>query len=196
MPKPTLDQSFPEGRPTRAPAQHHSWLTAQERRFILWGLKERWPAARIAADLRVNEATVRRFRNRFWEDPGEILELGPYEMVGRAKDEEYRCLVCEERVVSPRGVQRHVLSHFVDQVRVDRHLPRASKRSSKQDGYATPLNALGRSRDPCFGAWRIVPGLRTAVAQPQSFANGSSAAPVSLFTGLHNQPAIRLCTWQ
>lgn len=123
MPRPTLDQSFPEGRPVRSAAQHHSWLTAQERRFILWGLKERWPAARIASEIKVNEATVRRFRQRFWTEPGLILELGLYEMVGRAKDQEYRCLVCEERVVSSRQAQRHVLAHFIDQDALDHHLP-------------------------------------------------------------------------
>ncbi len=51
MPRPTLDQSFSEGRPVRSAAQHHSWLTAQERRFILWGLKERWPAVRIVSEM-------------------------------------------------------------------------------------------------------------------------------------------------
>ena len=122
MPRPTLDQSFPEGRPTRGPSQHHSWLTAGERRFILWGLKEKWPAVRIATELNVNEATVRRFRKRFWEDPGLILELGLYEMAGRARDAEYRCLVCEERVVKIIEVQRHVLTHFLDDVTVDIHL--------------------------------------------------------------------------
>ena len=122
MPRPTLDQSFPKDRPTRGSSQHHSWLTAQERRFILWGLKERWPASRIAAEIKVNEATVRRFRKRFWEDPGLILELGLYEMVGKAKDREYRCLVCEERVVSPEQAQRHVLGHFLDEATVDDYL--------------------------------------------------------------------------
>ena len=122
MPRPTLDQSFPNGCPARGESQHHSWLTAQERRFILWGLKERWPASRIAAEIKVNEATVRRFRKRFWKDPGLILELGLYEMVGKAKDREYRCLVCEERVVSPEQAQRHVLTHFLDEATVDDYL--------------------------------------------------------------------------
>ncbi len=122
MAKPTLDQLFQDGLPVRAPAQHHSWLTAQERRFILWGLKERWPASRIAAEIKVNEATVRRFRKRFWADPGLILELGLYEMVGKAKDREYRCLVCEERVVSPEQAQRHVLDHFLEEAKVNDYL--------------------------------------------------------------------------
>ena len=132
MPKQTLDQLFREGRPTRSYAQHHSWLTAPERRFILWGLKERWPAARIAAELGVNEATVRRFRNRYWDEPELILELDLYEMVGRAKDEEYRCLVCEERVVTQREMQRHLLGHFLEQDTVDAFLPQVKKRRANQ----------------------------------------------------------------
>ena len=123
MPRPTLDQSFPKDRPTRGSSQHHSWLTAQERRFILWGLKERWPASRIAAEIKVNEATVRRFRKRFWEDPGLILELDLWEMMGRAKNEEYRCLVCEERVITRRAVQRHILEHFLEEQWVNEFLP-------------------------------------------------------------------------
>ncbi len=130
MPKQTLDQLFHEGRPTRSSAQHHSWLTAMERRFILWGLKERWPAARIADTLAVNEATVRRFRKRYWDQPELILELDLYEMVGRAKDEEYKCLVCDERVATQKEMQRHVLGHFLEQAAVDGFLPRSRKRRS------------------------------------------------------------------
>ena len=130
MSKQTLDQLFQDGRPTRAPAQHHSWLTALERRFILWGLKERWPASRIADALAVNEATVRRFRKRYWDEPELILELDLYEMVGRAKDEEYKCLVCEERVVTLKEMQRHVLGHFLERDTVDGFLPRSRKRRS------------------------------------------------------------------
>ena len=128
MPKQTLDQLFREVRPNRSSAQHPSWLTAPERRFILWGLKERWPATRIAGELGVNEATVRRFRNRYWDEPELILELDLYEMVGRAKDEEYKCLVCEERVVTQRDMQRHVLAHFLEQDHGDSFLPPVKKR--------------------------------------------------------------------
>ena len=131
MPKQTLDQLFQQGRPTRSSAQHHSWLTAIERRFILWGLKERWPAARIADALAVNEATVRRFRKRYWDQTEVILELDLDEMVGRAKDEEYKCLVCEERVVTQKEMQRHVLGHFLEKATVDGFLPRPRKRRIK-----------------------------------------------------------------
>ena len=132
MPKPTLDQLFGEGYPTRATAQNHSWLTAQERRFIPWGQKERWPATRIASVLDINEATVRRFRSRYWEEPGLILELDLYEMVGRAKEDEFRCLVCEQKVVTEREIRRHILGHFLDGQQVNEFLPKARKRSTKK----------------------------------------------------------------
>lgn len=127
-----MDQLFKEEGPTLSPDQHHSWLTSLERRFILWGLKERWPATRIAVELGVNEATVRRFRNRYWDEPKLILELDLYEMVGRAKDEEYKCLVCEERVVTQLEMQRHVLVHFLEQDTVDGFLPQLKKRRSNR----------------------------------------------------------------
>ena len=140
MPRPTLDQSFPDGRPARGPNQHHSWLTAGERRFILWGLKEKWPAVRIATELKANEATVRRFRKRFWGDPGLILELGLYEMVGRARDAEYRCLVCEEKVVNQIEVQRHVLAHFLDDGTVDSHLLAPENGNGERGGSGPPVD--------------------------------------------------------
>ena len=80
----------------------------------------------------VNEATVRRFRNRYWDEPKLILELDLYEMVGRAKDEEYKCLVCEERVVTQLDMQRHILGHFLEQETVDGFLPQVKKRRSNR----------------------------------------------------------------
>ncbi len=81
----TLDEKFRDALPTRGAEDHHAWLSADERRFILWGLKENWSAARIGRALGVNEATVRRFRNRFWGEPKMLLDLGLFEMVGRGK---------------------------------------------------------------------------------------------------------------
>jgi len=131
MPKLTLDELFRDKAPTRTPEERHNWLTAGACRFILWGFKERWPAARIARVLGVNEATVRRYRNRYWDDPQLLLQLDIYEMVGRAKDEEYRCLVCEEKVIYVREIQRHVLSHYLDMPLVDHYLPKEKKRKTK-----------------------------------------------------------------
>jgi IS30 family transposase len=39
-------------------------MNAEERRFVVWGIKEGWSAASIGRALGVNEATVRRNRRR------------------------------------------------------------------------------------------------------------------------------------
>ena len=119
MPRPTLDDSFRSGPPRPSPEEYHGWMTAEECRFILWGLKERWSAARIGRALGVNEATVRRFRSSFWGDPERLLELSLFEMVGRAKDQEFKCLVCEEKVESKSKTERHVFSHFLEEAAVE-----------------------------------------------------------------------------
>ena len=84
MPKPTLDESFAQDLPSRRPDQQHSWLNAGERRFILWGLKERWPATRIAIQLGVNEATVRKFRQNYLR-PGSGTGVGALRDGGEAR---------------------------------------------------------------------------------------------------------------
>ena len=134
MPKPTLDESFAQDLPSRRPDQRHSWLTAGERRFILWGLKERWPATRIAIQLGVNEATVRKFRQNYLQDPALVLELGLYEMAGKLVDDEFKCLVCEDRVSTRQETERHVLRHFLEQEDVDFHNPPAKMRRKRSTG--------------------------------------------------------------
>ena len=105
MPQPTLDERFREGAPTRSAQDVHAWLNAEEERFIVWALKERWSAARI--------------RRRFWQEPRLLLELGLYEMAGRTREDVYRCLVCGDRVRKRREVERHILAHFLDSEVVD-----------------------------------------------------------------------------
>ena len=129
MAQPTLDERFADGPPARGADGRRTWLNADERRFILWGLKERWAAVRIAEAIGVSEPTVRRFRRRYRDEPLTLLELGLSEMVGKAKDREYRCLVCSERVVERRSVERHILSHYVDPAIVDEVLPPRSRGS-------------------------------------------------------------------
>ncbi len=123
MPQPTLDERFREGAPTRSAQDVHAWLNAEEERFIVWGLKERWSAARIGRALGVNEATVRRFRRRFWQEPQLLLELGLYEMAGRTSEDVFRCLVCGDRVRKRREVERHILRHYLDEDIVEGAVP-------------------------------------------------------------------------
>ncbi len=123
MPQLTLSERFRDGPPGRRSEDHHAWLNAEERRFILWGLKERWSAAKIGRSLGINEATVRRFRSKFWDNPELLLELGLFEMTGRARDDEYRCLVCADRIIRRREVERHVVAHYLDRAKVDELYP-------------------------------------------------------------------------
>ncbi len=116
MPKKTLDERFEDGPPARSPEDRHAWLNAEEQRFILWALIERWSMPRIGRALGVSPTTVRRFRDKFWREPALLLELGLFEMVGSADKDEYRCLVCGDRVKGRRQVTRHVLEHFLDDV--------------------------------------------------------------------------------
>lgn len=131
MPQPTLGERFRNRAPARGPEDRHAWLTADEKRFILWALRDEWSAARIGRTLGVNEATVRRFRQRFLADPLSILELGLFEMVGAASNEEYRCLVCGDRVHEKRDVERHVLGHYAQDDEVNSLLPRRRRRSKR-----------------------------------------------------------------
>ena len=131
MPQPTLGEIFRRRAPTREPHDLHAWLSADEKRFIIWALREQWSAARMGRALGVNEATVRRFRQGFWADPLLLLDLGLFEMVGPAKNEEYRCLVCGERIEEKREVERHVLGYYIEEDMVDDVLPRRRKRSRR-----------------------------------------------------------------
>lgn len=115
MAQQTLDQRFANGPPSRGEGESHRRMTSNEHRFILWGIKEGWSAARIARSLGVNEATVRRFRARFTKDPKVLLKLGLFEVVGRARDDEYRCLVCGDQIVGRSEIERHIRAHFLDE---------------------------------------------------------------------------------
>ena len=114
MPEPTLNERFRGKPPTRSSEDRGAWLSADEQRFILWGLKERWSAARIGRALGVNEVTVRRFRKSVWDDPRVLLDLDLIEMVPRGSSENYRCLVCGDRLIFRQEAEHHVVAHYVD----------------------------------------------------------------------------------
>ena len=119
MPQPTLGERFRDRVPTRGREDRHAWLNAEEQRFILWALRDRWSAARIGRALGVNEATVRRFRTKYWAEPQILLDLGLYEMAGRTTAETFRCLVCGDRVSGRLDTERHILGHFLESEAVD-----------------------------------------------------------------------------
>ena len=114
MAEPTLNERFRGNPPKRGPEDNHAWLGAEEQRFILWGLKESWSAARIGRAVGINEVTVRRFRNKIWARPELLLELGLFEMVGKATNEDYKCLICGDRVIERHAIENHVQRHYVE----------------------------------------------------------------------------------
>ena len=123
MARPTLDERFEKGPPTRNEGAGQRWLTKEEQRFILWGLKEGWAATRIGTALGVHEASVRRFRKKYWRDPEALLDLELIEMTVRSDNNEFRCLVCGDRVLTRREAERHLVGHYVDKHIVDAVLP-------------------------------------------------------------------------
>ena len=44
-----------------------------------------------------------------------LLELGLFEMVSAPAKDEYRCLVCGDRMKSRKSVERHVLGHYLEE---------------------------------------------------------------------------------
>ena len=52
-----------------------------------------------------------------------MLDLDLFEMVSSAEKDEYRCLVCADRVKVRLQIEQHVLRHFLDQDVVDTVLP-------------------------------------------------------------------------
>ena len=96
-------------------------------------MKEGWSTTRIGRALGVNEPAVRRSRRRFWRNPERLLELGLFEMVGRAKDQEFKRLVCEEKVESKSKIQRPVYSHFLEEFAVEYAVEGREEKATKED---------------------------------------------------------------
>jgi hypothetical protein len=71
----------------------------------------------------VNEATVRWFCAKFTKDPSVLLQLGLFEVISRAKNDEYRCLVCGDQIIGRLEVNQHVLHHFLEEPAVPGSLP-------------------------------------------------------------------------
>ena len=74
-----------------------------------------------------------------------MLELSLFEIVGRAKDQEFRCLVCEEKVETKSKTERHVLSHFLEEAAVKYAMEgreEAAKEEEEEDPEAWLLQAF------------------------------------------------------
>ena len=124
-------------------------MGAEEKRFVLWGLKEGWSSSDIAAVLGVYTETVAQFRAQLLKDPNTLSALAVLEL-----DEEetgaavFQCLVCSARLNSRSLADRHAFAHFFrgsdsdnaaaapqgkSAPRVDPHMLQASETSSDLD---------------------------------------------------------------
>ncbi len=131
----TLDERFREGPPSRGENSSRAHMGVEEKRFVLWGLKEGWSSSDIAAVLGVYTETVGEFRDQLLKDPNTLSALAVLEL-----DEEetgatvFQCLVCAVRLNSRSLVDRHVFAHFF--------------RGSDSDTAAAPQGKSTHSVDP------------------------------------------------
>lgn len=164
MPQQTLDERFLGGAPTRGPGELRRWMNAEEKRFVLWGLKEEWSSARIAEALRVNEATVRRFRARFAKAPNAVFDLNVSETVDSPNGQLFRCLVCADSVDKANEVDRHVLAHFLA--------------GSDLESAVAVQSAL--QREPQVPMFQASDDIETSAKEPESFPEAAPLAYPSL----------------
>ncbi len=62
-----------------------------------------------------------------------MLELGLFEMVGRVKDQEFKCLVCEEKVETKSKTERHAFSHFLEEAAVKYAMEGREEKATKEE---------------------------------------------------------------
>ncbi len=67
------------------------------------------------------------------DHPERLLELSLFEMVGRAKDQEFKCLVCEEKVGTKSKTEQHVLSHFLEGSAVEYAMESREEDANKEE---------------------------------------------------------------
>ena len=120
MPRLLLDDRYRDNPPARIQDDAHAWLNGDDHRFILRALRDRSSAAEIG---RAPALRLCAGGDRFWREPKLLPELDFLGMVASAEKDEYRRLVCRDRVKVRLQIERHILSHFVDQDVVDAVLP-------------------------------------------------------------------------
>lgn len=109
----TLDERFRDGPPSRGAGSSRARMGVEEKRFVLWGLKEGWNSSDIAAVLGVYTETVGQFRDQLLKDPDILSALAVSEL---AEEETgaavFQCLVCAANMNSRALVDRHMFAHF------------------------------------------------------------------------------------
>ncbi len=67
------------------------------------------------------------------------MELGLFEMVGRAKDQEFKCLVCEKKVQAKSKTERHLLGHFLEESAVEFAMVGREEEATKEEEEEDPF---------------------------------------------------------
>lgn len=144
----TLDERFRDGPPSRGAGSSRARMGVEEKRFVLWGLKEGWNSSDIAAVLGVYTETVGQFRDQLLKDPNLLSALAVSELAEEETNAVvFQCLVCAANLKSRALVDRHLFAHFFkgsapgtsaaprgrSARRVDSHVFRASETSSDSD---------------------------------------------------------------
>ena len=76
-----------------------------------------------------------------------MLELSLFEMVGRPKIQEFKCLVCEEKVETKSNPERHVFSHFLEVSAVAYAMEGREEEARKEEEEEDALNWLQLALD-------------------------------------------------
>ena len=113
MPRKTLDELFRAGPPRRNSDDSREELNAEEKQFVLWGLKEEWELSRIAEAIGVDESAVLGFRADLVSEPDVLLTLDVVEPIEDQGVTMFRCVVCTVHLNSPDQIDRHALAHFL-----------------------------------------------------------------------------------
>lgn len=94
-------------------------MNVEEKRFVLWGLKEKWSPSRIADALGVNEISVRRFRTDLVRNPNALIDLELFDQIQAQGVRAFQCAVCAVQLNSLDRVDQHVLTHFLEDADLD-----------------------------------------------------------------------------
>ncbi len=95
-------------------------LNRRDKLFILWGRSQGVSQLEISKRLPASWNTVHAYIDRVRRDPRVALDLGLYQRVGQKR---FACGFCGQFRPTERGMERHVLAHFLPyEVARDRNL--------------------------------------------------------------------------
>ena len=103
----------------RPPRVKHAHLDDDDRLLVLWGLSRGWAAGKIARAVGCSPGTVKNYKNRIAQEPGQVFQLPVLVQTGVRL---HQCQLCGETRPSRIKGMRHVLAH-VFPYEVARDLP-------------------------------------------------------------------------